>query len=288
MMPSLAMIKTFLAAMWAGRRYHAIFDAGYLVRERDWSRSPGVQALVAKVRESTDAYRNLLGQFAAFKPWFEAIPVSAAAEDLSPRWVNSSFPGLDAVSVYGLLAINNPSLYVEVGSGNSTKFARRAISDHKLKTRIVSIDPMPLVNCDALCDQVIRKYCEDVDVDFFASLPGDTVLFVDNSHRCFANSDVTVFFMEILPLLRPGVIWGLHDIFFPFDYPEAWRGRYYNEQYLLIAYLMGGAGSDTFLLPNSLITASADLKDAVGDIFSAANIRDAERHGHCFWMKRRD
>ncbi len=61
MMPSLATIKTYLAAIWAGRRFHAILDNGYLVRERDWSRSPGVQTLVAKARESTDAYRQCAG-----------------------------------------------------------------------------------------------------------------------------------------------------------------------------------------------------------------------------------
>ncbi len=106
-----------------------------------------------------------------------------------------------------LLALHNPSVYVEVGSGNSTKFARRAVQDHGLRTRIVSIDPYPRREVDAICDEVIRHPCEDMDMTFFADLPGDAMLFVDNSHRSFQNSDVTVFFMEILPVLRHG-----HDL----------------------------------------------------------------------------
>ena len=45
---------------------------------------------------------------------------------------------------------------VEVGSGYSTKFARRAIDDHSLRSRITSIDPAPRAEIDGLCDSVIR------------------------------------------------------------------------------------------------------------------------------------
>ena len=38
---------------------------------------------------------------------------------------------------------------LEIGSGNSTKFARRAIRDHRLCTRITSIDPHPRAEIDA-------------------------------------------------------------------------------------------------------------------------------------------
>ena len=213
--------------------------------------------------------------------------MTASEDDPSPRWINGSFPGFDAASLYGLLAINNPSLYVEIGSGNSTKFARRAINDHGLKTKIVSIDPHPRRKVDALCDQVIRQHCEDVDIDFFASLPNDTILFVDNTHRSFPNSDVTVFFIEILPALANGMIWGLHDIFFPLDYPDAWRNRFYNEQYLLMCYLMGGGGDDEILLPNGLISISPDLNRVAAEIFEDSFFANVEKHGGCFWMKRK-
>ena len=41
----------------------------------------------------------------------------------------------------------------------------------------------------------------------------------------------------------------MHDIILPCDYPEHWRDRFYNEQYLLLAYLLGGADGDEIVLP---------------------------------------
>jgi len=56
---------------------------------------------------------------------------------------------------------------------------------------------------------------------------------VDNSHRCFQNSDVTVVFLDVLPRLRSGVIIYIDDVYLPYDYPPEWSMRYYSEQYLL-------------------------------------------------------
>lgn len=195
-------LRWLLDAARSRRQRRVVFDYGYLPRERDWSRSSGVQALARKAHESADDYKALLAYFASLRPWLEKIPAHAADDDRTPRWINGSFPGLDAVSLYGLLVRHNPSVYVEIGSGNSTRFARRAIEDHGLRTRIVSVDPHPRRDVDAICDEVVRRPCEEVEMTFFADLPGDAILFVDNSHRSFQNSDVTVFFMEILPELR--------------------------------------------------------------------------------------
>jgi len=278
--------QRLLGATRSGRRRLVFMDYGYLPRERDWSRSAGVNALIRKAYEQADAYKALLACFAGYRPWLEKIPARASEDDPAPRWINGAFPALDAVSLYGLLALHNPSTYVEVGSGSSTRFARRAVQDHGLRTRIVSIDPQPRREIDTICDEVIRRPCEDVDMGFFADLPGDTLLFVDNSHRAFQNSDVTVFFMEILPVLKPGTIWGLHDIFFPLDYPQAWRGRFFNEQYLLMSYLMGGGGADRILLPNGLIFTSPALRPSALAIFEGPRFDGIEKHGGCFWMQR--
>ncbi len=50
-------------------------------------------------------------------------------------------------------------------------------------------------------------------------------------------------FSEIFPRLKPGVVVHFHDIFFPFEYPDAWLNRDdwpslgWNELYLLRAFL---------------------------------------------------
>ena len=167
---------------------------------------------------------------------------------------------MDAVALYGMLCEFRPKRFVEVGSGHSTRFARRAIRDHSISTRITSIDPSPRTEVDHLCDSVIRLPLEKVDLGIFDELePGD-FLFIDNSHRSFPNSDVTVAFLDLLPRLQAGVIVQFHDIFWPCDYPPAWTNRYYSEQYLLGAYLLGDAGRDIqILLPNAFVGQDAEL-----------------------------
>jgi hypothetical protein len=52
-----------------------------------------------------------------------------------------------------------------------------------------------------------------------------------------------------MPAIPAGVVFGLHDIFLPHDYPEEFMHRFYNEQYLLMTYLLGGGGADEIILP---------------------------------------
>ena len=59
----------------------------------------------------------------------------------------------------------------------------------------------------------------------FESLEAGDVVFVDNSHGSFMNSDVTVVMLDILPRLKQGVLVEFHDIFLPFDYFETWSNR---------------------------------------------------------------
>ena len=96
-------------------------------------------------------------------------------------------------------AENAKSTYMEIGSGNSTMFAKAAILASGKNTRIVSIDPFPRTDIDTLCDDVKREPLEDLDISYFNQLvPGDT-LFVDISHRSFMNSDVTTIMLDVLP-----------------------------------------------------------------------------------------
>lgn len=182
--------------------------------------------------------REIITKFETYRELFSAIPIGADAKSQEPRWINGWFPSLDSMVLYHLLARRNPATYVEIGSGNSTKFARRAIQDHKLRTRIISIDPEPRTEVDAIADEVIRSGVEFVDVSLFSKLDADSVVFFDGSHRSFQNSDVTVFFIDILPELKTGIDVGIHDVLWPWDYPPAWVERYYNEQYMLGAYML--------------------------------------------------
>ncbi len=177
---------------------------------------------------------------------------------------------------------------MEVGSGNTTKFARATIDHYGLRTKIVSIDPAPRTEVNAICDEIVREAFEDVDLSVMARLGADDVLFVDNSHRAFPNSDATVFFTEVLPSLPRGLLWGMHDIFLPDDYPQVWNEekRFYNEQYLLAAYLLGGAGPDRVCFPAAYVTGHSNLLDRLAPVFSSPRLQGIEVPGCAFWMQR--
>lgn len=121
------------------------------------------------------------------------------------------------------------------------------------------MDPQPRAEIDSICDEVIRSRVEEVDPSVFRVLGQGDVLFVDNSHRVFMNSDATAVFLDILPTLPAGVFVHFHDIFLPADYPPEIRLRYYSEQYLLAAYLLGGRGTIDIVLPNAFISSDPEL-----------------------------
>ncbi len=260
----------------------ALFDYPVAPRPRSFAR-PGKDFFGDLMRSSDDRVAALLREMGP-----ALAPLANLSEDETdpslPFWSNPWLPALDGATLYGLVATRRPALYMEVGSGFSTKFARLAIRDHGLDTRIVSIDPQPRAEVDALCDEVVRSPYEDIDLDLLDRLgPGD-MLFVDNSHRAFTNSDVTVFFTETLPYLRPGVIYGIHDTFIPHDYPREWNDRFYAEQYLLMCYLAGGAGGDEILLGTHHVASSPHLLEHLRPSLPPI---EAALVGGGFWLTRK-
>jgi predicted O-methyltransferase YrrM len=258
----------------------------YHPHRRPIEEAAGGRRLTARLRAEEDRYATSLRSIARHIGPLLCIP--REEEDPSrPFWLNPWFPPFDGASLYGLVAERSPQRYIEVGSGISTRFARKAISDLDLQTRIVSIDPHPHTAIDTLYDEVVRSRMEEVPRAFWEGIGPDDLLFIDNSHRSFPNSDVTVFFTEVMPALRPGTIWGIHDIFLPWDYPEEWRDRFYNEQYLLLTYLLGGADGDEIVLPVMWAANQPHLHGILAPLWAREDLfRDVGTQGGCFWMRR--
>ncbi len=231
-----------------------------------WSReAEGHAGLSRIIGENRREYEQIVDGFAAYRDAIERIPDTAGGSEPSsePSWVNTFFTGTDAFALYGMLASRRPKRYFEIGSGNSTKLARRAIRDQSLATTILSIDPSPQAEIDALCDVVMRQRLEDTDLALFDRLePGD-ILFFDGSHYAFMSSDVVVFLLEILPRLRPGVLVHIHDIFLPYDYPTDWTDRHYSEQYVIAAALMAPRRQLDVVFPATFVQRDAALGRAV-------------------------
>jgi hypothetical protein len=252
-----------------------------------WDQQRPNPHLLAAIARHRSSYADTLHSFLRFSDNFQRIPTrqSAAHAPAEPYWINGWLPALDSITLYALLAQHNPVHYVEVGSGNSTKFARRAIVDHHLQTRITSIDPSPRAEIDSICDRVIREPVERVALETFDILqPGD-ILFIDSSHRVFMNSDVTMLFLDVLPRLRPGVFVQVHDVTLPYDYPAYWSDRHYSEQYLLAVYLLGRRDALDIVLPCAFASDDSELHDILRPIWSAEWMKDAETYGGSFWFR---
>jgi len=216
-----------------------------------------------KLRQQRSEIDKLLTGFTSCRPILDSISFAGDFNSTVPYWNNGWFSYFSAASLIMMVATNRPSRYFEIGSGNSTKFARYAIKKAGLQTYITSIDPQPRAEVDSLCDRVIRKRLEDCDLSIFDELASGDILFLDGSHRTFSNSDVTVFFLELLPRLKTGVVVHLHDIYLPWDYPPEWNKRMYSEQYMLAAMLLCPTQPFKVLLPNYFIYRDPELSARV-------------------------
>ena len=112
--------------------------------------------------------------------------------------------------------------------------------------------------------------------------------FFDGSHRVLQNSDNEVLFFDILPRLREGVYIHLHDIFWPFDYPDEWARRMYSEQYVLGAMLLYGHDCFEIILPNVYIAWCTRLPEFFREVWDDPRLRRlASREGTSFWLRKR-
>jgi len=237
--------------------------------------------------EQRETFGLWLERFLAYSDDLHRIQPLESEDGDQPWWGNTWFSGLDAVSLYGMLATLKPSLYIEIGSGNSTKFARRAVNDHALDTRIISIDPYPRSSIDELSDEVIRSPLEDADLSVFERLkPGD-ILFIDSSHHVFMNSDVTVLFLEVLPRIPPGVMIHVHDIYLPYDYPVGRQDKNESEQYLIAAMLLGGCAHYSLEFSCMFVSRDPAFGPALDSLCGDAS-RGIPKRGASLWMSKHE
>ncbi|TNF46052.1 MAG: class I SAM-dependent methyltransferase [Bacteroidetes bacterium] len=231
-------------------------------------------------------YKSILNEALSYRSSLQKIKRSdEESSQNNPTWNNGFLPGLDIIGIYTMLGKFRPKKYIEVGSGNSTKVAAYAKSELGLSTKIISIDPQPRAEIDELADEIIRKPFESIDLETILDLHENDILFIDNSHRILPNSDATVFFLEVLPYLKKGVIVHIHDIYLPFDYPQFMCDRAYSEQYGLAIALMANPGRYQCILPNYFISEDEELSSIIEPIWKHKNLEGVERHGGSFWIK---
>jgi hypothetical protein len=259
-----------LLKRYEGRRILSLdYPPSYDFRPRWGYSRPLHQKLIELFARNRDRYLGVLEEMVALEPYFLQIADQFSHERPGePGWIGGPINPLDTALLYYFVARYKPRTYLEIGSGVTTLFAARAKRDHHLPTAIVSIDPSPRTWVDQVCDHIIREPFETTDLSAFEKLePGD-IVFMDGSHRTFMNSDVTVFMLDVLPALKPGVIVHFHDILWPYDYPPTFQDWYWSEQYVVAAYLLGAAEKVDVLMPSRFVSDLDELKVILAPILA--------------------
>ncbi len=217
--------------------YEPLFDPRQLRRPLHEVRPlPGIDWNV-------DAQLALLKQF-HFNDELADI-VAQKTNDLTYHLDNAAFKSGDAEFLYNLIRHKRPKRIFEIGSGNSTLMAIKAVQKTMqlqpgYTCEHVCIEPYEMPWLEKTGVRVLRQRVEDVDRSFFDQLQADDLLFIDSSHMIRPQGDVLCEYLDIIPALRPGVIVHVHDIFSPRDYLKEWivdDVLFWNEQYLLEAFL---------------------------------------------------
>ena len=173
---------------------------------------------------------------------------------------NHQFAGMDALVMHAMLRDLRPLGVLEIGSGFSSRLIARALQMNG-RGRLTVIDAEP----DAALKEEVAKHHDVVvrrvqegPIEQFDLLVAGDVLSIDSSHVARMDSDVNFLMLEVLPRLAPGVVVHIHDIFLGADYPRKLidHGRFWNEQYLVEAFLSFNDGFE-ILLSNSLLRRDA-------------------------------
>jgi predicted O-methyltransferase YrrM len=205
------------------------------------------------------------------------------------RLDNFTYDRVDAELLYAILRWAKPARYVELGSGYSTLVAADALARNAEEGRDFELecyDPYPSPHVQARADLAARVRslsAQELPDEVVSSLEVNDVLLVDTSHTVKLGGDVNRIVLDLLPLVRPGVVVHFHDIFLPGEYSRDHLrgGHYWNEQYLLQAFLSGNDGWEILVGGQALARSTPERLARVIPSFRPGVSPGA------FWIRRR-
>lgn len=193
---------------------------------------------------------------------------------------NGYYPTPDAECYAAMILDYAPEQIIEVGSGYSTRIARRAIDFAKLPTKITVIDPEPRADISQDAHKIIRAPIESLPKEAF-HLTENTILFIDSSHICRSRGDVPFLFCEILPNAPKNLIAHIHDVYIPYEYPAKYYRWLWNEQYLLCCLLSDSIKYEILLTTYLMTRRHLNyMQKAISPCVSAGR-----NSGGCFWIR---
>lgn len=215
-------------------------------------------------------FRFLEGELAPIVAEFGAELAAGRVQGFDPE--NRMYGPGDAEVLFAMLRHLKPATVIEVGSGHSTLIAAAALRrnhDEGRPGRLVALDPAPRLPFSAEVSSMVDHRAERIEeapAELFDSLEAGDALFVDSSHVARLGGDVTRIVLDILPRLGQGVHVHFHDVFLPWEYPRRLAERedkFWTEQYLLHAFLIGNRSYEVALALHALTRADRQRTAAV-------------------------
>lgn len=191
-----------------------------------------------------DEQVNLLGDFTDYYAEFP-FPEN---EDGAFRYYhgNHFYRFYDGFILYAMIRRFQPKRVTEIGSGFSSALVMD-LNEREFENglELTFIEPYPdrlnqlIREPDKVNSRIITDKIQDVGPEVFQNLKAGDMLLIDTSHVLKMGSDLSKIFFELIPRVPKGVIIHIHDIFWPFEYPEdvVLTGRLWNECYLTRAFL---------------------------------------------------
>lgn len=286
--PSPSGVAPFLRWAPPGHFYSPIPDLDVVdadaarIFDRTMTSVPGIDIAEARQLELFETLTGLLGDW--------AFPVAADGEHRYFSGPGNFAYGIgDAMMLHAMLRHLRPRRLVEIGSGFSscmTLDTNERFLDGSVEVTFVEPYPELLYSLirDGERDRIrVHEYrLQDVPDEVFTALEAGDILFIDSTHVARVGSDVVDIFARVLPLVAPGVVIHLHDVFWPFEYPQDWvrEGRAWTEIYVLRSFLQYNEAFEILLFNNYLATVH-------GDLIARLLPRMHENAGGSIWLRRR-
>lgn len=223
--------------------YSPVPDIAELDRRDVWTKRSALRGLRMKPEAQIARMAEMSRRFAAECVW----PRVATGDPHEYFVENQSFSFQCASLLHYMIRYHRPRRIIEAGSGLSSRIinaavARNQAEGHPCQYRI--IDPYPSETTTSLphLSGVMVRKVEEASESVFSELESGDILFVDTGHVTKIAADVNFLILDILPLLKPGVVIHFHDIPMPMEYPRVYYTNpafrmLWTESYLLQAFL---------------------------------------------------
>jgi predicted O-methyltransferase YrrM len=270
--------------------YSPIPDIDDLKKRKIWNKKSQMYGLDFNQKEQLTNLKNLGRKFGQECVW----PLDPTKNPADFYVNNLGFSYGCASILYSMIREHKPKNIIEIGSGLSSKVIAKAISANAsegVKTKYTIIDPYPgedITNRTVKSNRLIPKCVEVVNPKIFEQLGKNDILFIDSSHTVKIGSDVNFLYLEILPMLAPGVIIHMHDISLPYEYSKVYATnevfrQFWTEQYLLQSFLCLNKEFEILLAMNYL------MQEHLPQLKKAFPYYDPKMHhltSGSFWIRR--